>query len=405
MAGRSYDVAVIGGGMIGTSVAYHCALAGLSTVLLERTHLASGGSGGNFGLVLPSTGRSDLSFAMDCERQGVSRLQTLEEELDFDFEYHPCHGYCLLCSEDEVAMFTIHRDNFVAAGFGERLITPEEMRAAEPALDPGPGTISVLQTDEAKLNPMRLTLAFGRAALHRGATILCHSPVTGFGYSSCRVTRIDTNTGSINTGNIVIAAGSWSRQLALMLNVSIPEYYIQAEAVVTEPFPPLLDGFAYWGNVLRMPAEVDIATHAMEAGWEWRSDERMFKSYDFGTVQTRKGNFLLGQLTYITPPFDQRVSYDVIPGSAFETMRMLPLLKKARILRSWRSPAPFTPDHLPLLGTLPPYDNLYIASGFSSAVTGSPWSGQLIADMITGEEIPSEMQRYSPTRFPHTSSI
>lgn len=402
---QTYDVAVIGGGMVGASIAYHCALQGLKSVLLERTHLASGGSGGNFGLVLPSTGRFDISFALECERVGVKRLQNLKEELDFDVEFRQAHGYCLLCSEDEIKMFSMHRDHFVAAGFGERILTPEELKKCEPNLYVGPETIAVLQTDEATLNPMRLVHAYGSAALHHGAKIQCYSPVKDFITSSNRILEIQTPDGAITAGIVIIAAGSWSRQLALMLNISLPEYYIQGEAVVTEPLPPLLNGFAYWGNVLRIPAEADIAEQSMITGWESRGDEYIFQSYDFGTVQTRRGNILLGQMNYITPSMNEQVSFEVMPGSVREAMRMLPQLKKARILRSWRSPAPFTPDHLPLLGQVPPYDNLYIASGFQSAVTGCPWAGEVITNMICGNEVPEEMERYNPLRFTQSCAI
>lgn len=405
MENTSYDVGIIGGGMVGASIAYHCARLGLSTILVEKGHLASAGSGGNFGLVLPSTGRFDRPYVLECEMEGVQRLKQLADELDFDIEYRSANGHCLLCSEEEVKMFSIHRDHFVAAGFGERLISPQELRVCEPNLFVGPEVIAVLQTDEAVVNPLRLTLGWARGAKRYGADLRNFTEVVGFKHNESQLTHLLTNHGEISVGEVIIAAGPWSRQLALKLNISLPEYYIQAEAVVTEPLPKLLNGFAYWGNVERIPKELEIAESAMVQGWESRGDEQLFKSYDFGTVQTRRGNILLGQLSYITPPFDRRVSYDVMPGSAYETLRMLPQLKSARVLRSWRSPAPFTPDHMPLLGRLDCYDNLIIASGLQSAVSGCSWAGVLIADIAAGRDVPDEMEIYSPGRFPQTVAV
>ena len=175
--------------------------------------------------------------------------------------------------------------------------------------------------------------------------------------------------------------------------------------MVTEPLPPLLNGFAYWGNVERIPKEVELANESLTVGWESRGEDCLFESYDFGTVQTARGNMLLGQMSYITPPFDWRVSHEVMPGSAREAMRMLPQLKKAKILRSWRSPAPFTPDHMPLLGKLDGFDNLYIASGLQSAVSGCPWAGAYMADLVGGREVPLEMELYSAGRFPQPVAV
>jgi glycine/D-amino acid oxidase-like deaminating enzyme len=302
-------------------------------------------------------------------------------------------------------MFSMHRDRFVAAGFGERMITPEELWEFEPNLMKNRSIIAALQTDEAVLNPIRLVSGFACAGLRQGAKINNYSPVVDFKTDGHRIISIITEKGEFHADKIIIAAGSWSRQVALKLGISIPEYYIQAEAVVTEPLPLLLNGFVYWGNVERIPKEIELANEALTKGWESRGNENMFASYDFGTVQTKRGNVLLGQMSYITPPFDWHATHQVMPGSARETMKLLPQLKNARILRSWRSPAPFTPDHLPLLGKLDGFDNLYIASGFQSAVTGCPWAGEFVADLVSGSKISSGFEQYDPGRFKQPIAI
>ncbi len=258
--------------MVGAAAAYHCARRGLSTLLVERKHLAGGGSGGNFGLVLPTTGRFDVAGNLAFEKEGARRIAGLTAELDFDIEYRPAHGYCLLVSEEEIAMFSTHRDHFVAKGLPERFITPQELKREEPHLFIGPEILAVLQTDEAVLNPLRLVHGLWRAALRRGADLLCYSPVIDFQISGDKVTGIITPDGAISVGRVALTGGAWTRTLGSLLHVNFPEYYILAEAVVTEPLPPLLNGFAYWGNVLRIPAEAEIANQALTDGWESLGD-------------------------------------------------------------------------------------------------------------------------------------
>jgi len=396
---RSYDVAVIGGGMVGASIAYQCAGRGLKTALFERRHLASGGSGGNFGLVLWSTGQPSVRFALDREYDGAARVARLPAELDFDLEYRAAHGHCLIATEEELALFSGHRDRFVAAGFQERIITPAELRREEPNLRVGPEVIAALQTDEAVLNPFRLVQGYWRQARRRGAQLFSYSPVAGFRRQGRRITHLVIPAGEIAVGQVVIAAGSWSRQVALMLDISLPEYFIQAEAVVTEPIAPFLRGFAYWGNALRVPAESRIAAESMQAGWESRSGDYLFGAYDFGAVQAGHGNMLFGQMTHITPALSDQTSRNLIPDSAREALRLFPQLGKLRIMRAWRSPAPFTPDHMPLVGRLGAYDNLLIASGFASAITQCPWAGEFIADLAAGGLPAAAARPFDPMRF------
>lgn len=385
--------------MVGAAAAYHCARRGLSTLLVERKHLAGGGSGGNFGLVLPTTGRFDVAGNLAFEKEGARRIAALTEELDFDIEYRPAHGYCLLVSEEEIEMFTAHRDHFVAQGLPERFINLQEMKSEEPHLALGHEVTAVLQTDEGILNPLRLVHGLWRGALLAGADLLCYSPVINFEFAGEKITRIITPKERISVGQVALTGGAWTRSLGALLHVDFPEYYILAEAVVTEPLPRILNGFAYWGNVLRIPAEARIANQALTDGWENLGDGILFASYDFGTVQTRRGNILLGQMSYFTPPIRSQVSQAVIPHSAHQGLRLFPQLRKARILSSWRSPAPFTPDHLPLIGQVMPYQNVFIASGFQSAITGCHWGGEFVSRMACGEQLPGEAKIFDPMRF------
>jgi len=116
-------------------------------------------------------------------------------------------------------------------------------------------------------------------------------------------------------------------------------------------------------------------------------------------VQTRHGNMLLGQMTHITPGFSDAVSPGVIPDSAHEALRMFPQLRHARILRSWRSPAPFTPDHMPLVGRVAVYDNLLMGSGFACAITQAPWAGEFLAGLAAGDRVPPAASVFDPLRF------
>lgn len=391
-----YDVVVVGGGMIGASIAYQIARRGVSVLVIDREGLAAGASGANCGLVLWSDAEPGIST--DLAREGSRRLRHLGEELDFDLEYRDAVGLALATTEEEERTLRADGERLRGAGFPARVVAAGEIKEYEPRLHVGPEVRGALLTEEGVLNPFRLVFAYWRQARRYGAHLATGVRVDGFSVAADRIRGVLTSAGEIAAGEVVLATGAWTRDLAARLGLQLPEYYIQGEALVTEPVPPLLQGFVHRGDLLRIAGEARAGREALERGWEG-NDRHSFRAFDFSAVQTTSGNLIVGQMTYIDPHLSEKVSRLVFYHAARETLRVLPLLARTAVLRAWRSPVPFTPDHLPLLGRVGGWRNLTIASGFKSTIIVTPRVGELVAELIVEGRSSLDLSPFDPLRF------
>ena len=382
--------------MIGASIAYQLSRRGVSVLVLDKEGLAAGASGANCGLVLWSDAEPGISAAL--AREGAVRVSRLAEELDFDLEYRPATGFAPVTTDEEERAFRADCDRLSYLGFPARMLEVDEVRRREPHVRLGPEVRSVLCTEEGVLNPFRLVLGYWRQARRWGAVLAAGVTVQGFAVAGDRIRSVLTSRGEITAGEVVLAAGAWTRALAAQLGLDLPEYYIQAEALVTEPVPPLLHGFLHQGDLRRIAGEARVGRVALETGWE-SYNRCLFEGFDFCAVQTGNGNLLIGQMTYIHPCLRAEVSLPLFRHAARETMRMLPQLRDSAVLRAWRSPVPFTPDHLPLLGRVGSWRNLTVASGFKSTIIVTPRVGESLAELITEGRSSLDLSPFDPLRF------
>lgn len=394
--GVVYDVVVVGAGLAGVSIAYQLSRRGASVLVIDQRGLAGGASGANAGLVLWSGTEKGLST--ELAREGFRRMRHLNEELDADLEYRDAFGLYLATTEEEERLFLADSERLRQAGFRSRVVGPDEVGRYEPRLHVGGEVRSAWLTEEGALNPFRLVFAYWRQAHRHGARLAAGITVHGFSVAGDVIRGVLTSAGEIAAGEVVLAAGAWTRALAAKLGLDLPEYYAQGEAVVTEPVPPLLQGFVCQGDLVRVVGEKRAGREAMERGWEG-NDAYSFRAFGLWVVQTARGNLVLAQMTYIHPRLSDQVSRAVFRHAAHETLRVLPVLSRTALLRGWRSPVPFTPDHLPFLGRVGGWRNLTIASGFKSTIIITPVVGELVAQLIVDGQSSVDLSPFDPLRF------
>jgi sarcosine oxidase subunit beta len=373
------EIAVIGGGIAGVSVAYHLARLGHGVVLLERDEVASHASGLNSGQI----GAAPLGRTSDLESHlaagSLEIFRALQLDLGHDIEFRQSGGLRAIRTEAELA----HARELTAragpeAG-GPELLTTRDARAIEPALDPA--LLGALHAPlDAHADPVKATRALATAAADEGARILTGREVTSIVSLPDGTYRLQAGDLILATRTLVIAAGPWSRRIGTMLQLEIPIYPVRGQMWATESLPPRLyhnlsamESALHWHREPGgAPAEPPRLTH--------RGATRLTRHL-YGR-QTRDGAIIFGgdrQLVgHATAP--DPAGIEVNRGHAAE---IVPLLRTLPIRRTWAGLMPFSPDGRPMIGPIPHRPRLYLIGGMGSSGFGEgPMAGKLLADWI-----------------------
>lgn len=377
------QVVVVGGGIVGCSVAYHLARRGVSElVLLERAELTSGTTWHAAGLV----GQLRSS-------QNLTRLAKYTAELlpDLERETGQATGFqqrgSVSVATSGERMHELLRNVSAARLFGleAHRLGPREIEQLVPIAELEDVVGGVFLPGDGSTNPVDTTRAFALGAKARGATVVEHAAVTSVVVESGRVRgvryHLDGVDREISCSTVVNAAGMWARELMQPLGVDVPLHAAEHFYVVTEPVPGLPPGMP----VLRDP---DGCSYFKEdagkllVGWF----EPVAKPW---AVQKARGvpaipdGFVFGTL----PP-----DLDHIAPLMEQAVRRVPVLGDAGIQLFFNGPESFTPDDRYLLGPTPDVDGLFLACGFNSiGIQSAGGAGSVLADWIVDGYPPMDL--------------
>ncbi len=353
------SVVVIGGGVVGCSIAYNLAKLGVKDiVLLEKNYLASG-STGRCGAGV----RQQWGTEMNCRlAKGSMKIfenmnETLETKRDIELKQE---GYLLLAySEKEMTQFKKNIELQHSLDIPSRLVTPEEAK----------DIVSYLNTDkllggafcptDGHANPFLVTQAYADAAKRLGVEINTYTEVIGIKQEKGKIVGVETNRGFISAEKVVNAAGGYSQLIGEMVGIEIPVYSERHQILVTEPVEPLQGPMV------------------------------MSFSYNIYCQQSPHGSFIMGFGDPNEPrDFNIRHSWEFLEEMADKATWLLPPLKHLRVVRQWSGLYNITPDRQPILCEIPEVTGLYLAVGFSGhGFMIAPMVGIVLAEMITGQEL------------------
>jgi len=379
------SVVIVGGGVIGTSIAYHLGLLGLrDVVLLERDKLTSGTTWHAAGLIA-SAGMS--SETLVWVQQYSRRLYIdLAAQTGMATGFRQC-GHIHLAT-DPVRRAVLKRDaNFVRTqGLDRFEISPREVVDLFPLIEPK-GIISGFYTPtDGRIDPVGVTMMLAAAARRLGAQIHEGTPVTDFLTRGTRIAGVRTPRGDIAADRVVLAAGMWSRQLGAKLGVPVALQAAEHYYLLTEPLA---------GADPTLPVVEDPAT--------------------FTYVREEGGGLLFG---LFEPDGATWRPHGIPPDASFSTLppdwdRMMPFLDKAfaryPVMRDagiktfFCGPESFTPDGDYLLGESPQVDGLFVASGLNSlGILSAGGVGALVADLVQTGATPQDITAQDIARIrPH----
>ncbi|KPI14636.1 Dimethylglycine dehydrogenase [Actinobacteria bacterium OK074] len=350
-------VVIIGGGVMGTSIAYHLARAGVrDVVLVERGELASGSTSRAAGGV-----RAQFSDELNI-RLGARSLEAFgrfEAELGRHIGLHRVGYLFLLSTPEEVAAFEAGVRLQNALGVPSRLLDPAEARRLSPLIRTEGLLAAAFSPDDGHCTPESVVQGYAAGARRHGARILRHCEVTGIDTRDGTVTAVRTGRGRIATEAVICAAGAWSRSVGAMAGVDLPVTPLRRQIATTEPVPDLPPS---------LPMTIDFTTSLY--------------------FHTEGPGLLVGMSDpdenpgFATDPHDRW-----IPALCAAMEQRAPALLDLRRTGGWAGLYEITPDHNALIGEASSVSRFLYATGFSGhGFLQGPAVGEVMRDLYLGRE-------------------
>ncbi len=366
-------VVVIGGGIIGCSVAYHLAKLGWrDVVLLERKQLTCGTTWHAAGLVREVLGDRTMTRLAQIS---MALFRTLEDETGQATGLKQ-NGSLGIATNPE--RWEEHRR---AAGLAKvcgvevELISPATARDLYPLLNVEDVLGAVYFPKDGQINPADAAVALAKGARQGGARICEDTKVIGIQTAQGRVTGVRTDRGDIRAEAVVNCAGMWAREVGLMCGVSVPLHACEHFYVVTEP----MEGVSAELPVLR---DMDGCAYYKEEAGKLLigAFERTAKPWGMDGIPE---DFAFDEL-----PEDMDHFMPVLEGA----MHRIPALQQVGIRTFFNGPESFTPDNRYMLGEAAEVRNFYVAAGFNSVgIQSAGGAGKVLAEWLVGGEAPIDL--------------
>jgi glycine cleavage system T protein len=366
-------VAIIGGGIVGCSVAYHLVKRGCADVLLlERRQLTCGTTWHAAGLV----GQLRATHNLTRLAQYTTQLyEGLERETGQATGFRQVGSIAVAAS---AARFEeLRRGASMARCFGleVQVLSPGEARERWPLLAIEDLVGAVYLPKDGRTNPVDTTQALARGARRGGARIVEGVKVNGIRTSGGRVTGVATEAGDVRADVVVNCAGMWGREVGALAGVSVPLHAAEHFYIVTEAIPGLPPDLP----ILR---DADACSYFKEdtgkllVGW---FEPRAKPWAENGIPESSAFEQLPADLAHIEPLF---------AGA----MRRVPVLESTGVQVFFNGPESFTPDDRYLLGEAPELRGFYVAAGFNSiGIQSAGGSGKVLADWIVDGHPPFDL--------------
>jgi glycine oxidase len=357
-------VVVVGGGVIGCSIAMHLQKARSQVVLVERGGIGGEASGAAAGMLIDPVEEAGNKAFDDLRRASLAMYPMLLREAQrlsgVDAEYKK-PGMIRTARTPEMAK---RLKSLARRRDGLEWVEPEVLHELEPALSP---TIlgAAYCAEDADLNPGMLTKALAGAAEKLGANIRTQTMLTGFLGRGHSVDGVSTSRGDILADAVVLAAGPWTEPLSQRLGKRVR-------------IPPMRGQMlAYRSHSLR---------HAI-----WGED---------GYLVPKPRGMVFAGATVEDVGFRRTTTARGLAGLERMAVGLVPALANATIASTWSGLRPGSLDGLPVIGRLPGKDNVYLATGhFRNGVLLAPITGSLVSELILTGRPDRRLRAFSPERF------
>ena len=390
---------VVGGGAVGTSIAYHLASAGWDDVmLLERDELTSGSTWHAAGL-LPLF---NMGFATShIHDYSVKFYKTLEAETGLNAGFSVVGNLRMAQTDARMDEYMLYAATAETVGIPHEWLTPAEIKARWPLVRTEDLKGAIFHPTDGYINPADVTMAMAKGARQRGVVIERKWQVDGYAWTGSEwqvsVTKMvekggnlvpSEETAVITAEHVVTATGNHAQRTAKLLGIKIPAIPVEHQYIVTEPDPALVEWRKTNGEhpVLR------------DADAKWY-------------VREERGGWILGPYEYGAPAcFEYSVpesfradlfplDLERIEEEYMSMIHRLPSSETVGLKDDYNGPICYTPDGNPLVGPAPGLRNMWLAEGFSFGITAAGGTGYYLAQMMVAGEAEIDMASLDPKRY------
>jgi 4-methylaminobutanoate oxidase (formaldehyde-forming) len=373
-------ILVVGGGVVGCSIAWHLAQREVGEiVLIERDRLGSGTTWHSAGNITWRPGLHHDATVL----YAFETIAQLTAETEQDTGWLKTGRLFLAHEQPAVRRLEAYQDEARQRGIESRMITGKEAAGLHPLLAGDAIAAAWFNPLSGRVNPADLTAAYAKGARRRGVRIVENCRVTGLSVRDGRVCGVETATEKIEADDVVVAAGLWSRSLLAAVDIHLAQWACEHFYVIADVTP-------------RLPRETPsfVAPEDLLYGRE-EVGGMMVGAFD-EDAKTIDAASLPDPFAFtLFPP-----AWDKIAPYFEKAVAIFPSLEAAPIRRFVNGPESFTPDDAPLIGPVAGINGLYLCTAMNSAgVTYSAAAGHMVADFVSAAAPRFDIAAFVPERF------
>jgi glycine oxidase len=385
---QAADVAVVGGGVVGLAVARAVARRGLSVTLVEGRQPGSGASSAAAGMLSPQSeaDETDEFFELLCASRDMypAFAAALMEESGVDVELDQTGTLYLALGEDDEEELERRHAWQSRAGLAVELLTPEDVRALEPALSPRV-RLALRFPRDWQVENRQLVRALAASALRAGVRVLTQTEARGVRVVGGRVAGVETSRGTLSAGAVVLAAGAWASRVPLL-------------EAGRDGHDARTRGFEH-PRVEPVRGQILCFEHAAVEMPALRHVVYSPRGY---LVPRRDGRLLAGSTTE-EAGFDCSLTAGGVYAVASQALEIAPGVANLRLADAWAGLRPRAADDWPVLGESAEVRSLFYATGhYRNGILLAPATGEIVAGLVTDgstDLLPRAVALFSPARF------
>ncbi|MDC0012618.1 FAD-dependent oxidoreductase [Octadecabacter sp.] len=391
---------VVGGGAVGTSIAYHLAKAGWDDVmLLERDELTSGSTWHAAGL-LPLF---NMSFATThIHKYSVDFYKQLEAETGLHAGFAVVGNLRMAQTDERMEEYMLYASTAETCDVPVEWLTPDEIKARWPLIETSDLKGAIYHSEDGYINPADVTMAMAKGARQRGVEIVRKWQADAFGWNGeaweVTCTKMVEKGGNlvpsdeqivITAEHVVTASGNHAQRTAKMLGIKMPAIPVEHQFIVMDQDPALVEYRAVGNSEHPVIRDADAQSYVREerGGWILGVYEKNAPAvFEHGVPDSFRADLF-------------QLNLERIEEQYMAMIHRMPSCEESGLKDDFNGPICYTPDGNPLVGPAPGLRNMWLAEGFSFGITAAGGTGYYLAQMMVEGEAEIDMASLDPKRY------